>query len=127
MNTIFRKADAEGIALGARLLRQGEILALPTETVYGIAADARQGSAVAKIFAAKGRPQDNPLIVHIAGMEMLQGLVSEVSERAQLLAAAVKAAAVALDFAHVFSCHVDRLLEGVGPALRGVRWPDGGR
>ena len=88
MNTIFRKADAEGIALGARLLRQGEILALPTETVYGIAADARQGSAVAKIFAAKGRPQDNPLIVHIAGMEMLQGLVSEVSERAQLLAAA---------------------------------------
>ena len=88
MQTIFHAADAEGIALAARLLQQGEILALPTETVYGIAADARNGAAVAKIFVAKGRPQDNPLIVHIAGMEMLPGLVSQVPERAQLLAAA---------------------------------------
>ena len=63
-------------------------MALPTETVYGIAADARNGAAVAKIFEAKGRPQDNPLIVHIAGVEMLPGLVSEFPERARLLAAA---------------------------------------
>ncbi|MCI2047988.1 MAG: threonylcarbamoyl-AMP synthase [Faecalibacterium sp.] len=88
METIFHKADAEGIALAARLLKEGEIFALPTETVYGIAADARNGKAVAEIFKAKGRPQDNPLIVHIAGMEMLAGLVSEVPERAHLLAAA---------------------------------------
>lgn len=63
-------------------------MALPTETVYGIAADARNGAAVRDIFVAKGRPQDNPLIVHVTGPEMLPGLVSEVPERAQLLMAA---------------------------------------
>ena len=76
------------VALAARLLQQGELVALPTETVYGIAADARNGEAVKKIFEAKGRPQDNPLIVHICGMEMLNGIVSEVPERAKKLAAA---------------------------------------
>lgn len=86
METLFHKADAKGIALGAALLRQGQVFALPTETVYGIAADARNGAAVQKIFAAKGRPQDNPLIVHIADLSMLEGLVSRVSERALLLA-----------------------------------------
>jgi L-threonylcarbamoyladenylate synthase len=88
MKTILCKADAAGIARAAALLRQGEVFALPTETVYGIAADARNGAAVAKIFEAKGRPQDNPLIVHIADLSMLKGLVSDFPERAQLLAAA---------------------------------------
>ena len=88
INTEVRPADAEGIARAAELLRQGELVALPTETVYGIAADARNGKAVSKIFVAKGRPQDNPLIVHVTGPEMLHGLVSEVPERAQLLMAA---------------------------------------
>lgn len=88
IQTQLRPADDAGIAQAAALLRQGEIVALPTETVYGIAADARNGAAVAKIFKAKGRPQDNPLIVHIAGPEMLPGLVSEVPERAKLLMAA---------------------------------------
>ena len=53
--------QAESIAKAAELLRSGELVALPTETVYGIAADARNGEAVKKIFVAKGRPQDNPL------------------------------------------------------------------
>ena len=88
IETICCAADEAGIARAAALLQQGEIVALPTETVYGIAADARDGAAVAKIFEAKGRPQDNPLIVHIAGVEMLPGLVSEFPERARLLAAA---------------------------------------
>ena len=88
IKTELRPADVAGIARGAELLRQGELVALPTETVYGIAADARNGEAVKKIFVAKGRPQDNPLIVHIAGPDMLPGLVSEVPERAQLLMAA---------------------------------------
>lgn len=88
MKTIFTPSDEASIQQAAKLLQQGELVALPTETVYGIAADARNGEAVAKIFVAKGRPQDNPLIVHIADMSMLDGLVSEVSERAQLLAAA---------------------------------------
>ena len=80
--------QAESIVKAAELLRSGELVALPTETVYGIAADARNGEAVKKIFEAKGRPQDNPLIVHICGMEMLNGIVSEVPERAKKLAAA---------------------------------------
>ena len=88
MKTEILPAEAEGIAKAADLLRNGELVALPTETVYGIAADARNGEAVAKIFVAKGRPQDNPLIVHVTGPEMLHGLVSEVPERAQLLMAA---------------------------------------
>lgn len=86
--TVLRPADEAGIDQAAQLLRRGEIFALPTETVYGIAADARQGAAVRKIFEAKGRPQDNPLIVHVAGPEMLPGLVAEVPERAQLLISA---------------------------------------
>lgn len=81
-------AEEAGIEQAAELLRSGGLVALPTETVYGIAADARNGEAVAKIFVAKGRPQDNPLIVHVTGPEMLPGLVREVPERAQLLMAA---------------------------------------
>ena len=88
MKTEILRAEGNAIAKAAELLRKGELVALPTETVYGIAADARNGEAVAKIFVAKGRPQDNPLIVHVTGPEMLPGLVSEVPERAQLLMAA---------------------------------------
>ena len=88
MKTQVLPITPESVALAARLLQQGELVALPTETVYGIAADARNGDAVKKIFEAKGRPQDNPLIVHICGMEMLNGIVSEVPERAKKLAAA---------------------------------------
>ena len=88
MKTEILPAEGKAIAKAADLLRRGELVALPTETVYGIAADARNGAAVAKIFVAKGRPQDNPLIVHVTGPEMLPGLVSEVPERAQLLMAA---------------------------------------
>ena len=58
--------DAESIAQAARVLRAGELVGLPTETVYGLAADADNEAAVAKIFAAKGRPSNHPLIVHVA-------------------------------------------------------------
>lgn len=88
MKTQVLPVTKESIALAAKLLQQGDLVALPTETVYGIAADARNGEAVHKIFEAKGRPQDNPLIVHICGMEMLHGIVSEVPERARKLAEA---------------------------------------
>ncbi|MGN0707383.1 MAG: L-threonylcarbamoyladenylate synthase [Faecalibacterium sp.] len=88
IKTLLCPADKAGIARAAQLLRQGELAALPTETVYGIAADARNSEAVKKIFVAKGRPQDNPLIVHVTGPEMLPGLVREIPERAQLLMAA---------------------------------------
>lgn len=67
-------ADAAGIARAVELLRAGEIVALPTETVYGLAADATNAQAVAKIYAAKGRPNFNPLIVHVSGLSMAQQL-----------------------------------------------------
>ncbi|MBP5271640.1 MAG: Sua5/YciO/YrdC/YwlC family protein, partial [Clostridia bacterium] len=56
----------QDIKRAGELLRAGELVAIPTETVYGLAADALNGEAVARIFEAKGRPGDNPLIVHIA-------------------------------------------------------------
>ena len=88
MNTILTKADEASVNKAAELLQAGEIVAIPTETVYGIAASAFDGAAVKKIFEAKGRPQDNPLIVHIDRMEMLEGLVACVPEGAKALAKA---------------------------------------
>ena len=88
METKLRQADGPAVALAAELLKGGGIVAIPTETVYGIAASALDGAAVKKIFEAKGRPQDNPLIVHIDQLEMLEGLVGSVPERAKKLAEA---------------------------------------
>ena len=88
MKTILAKADAASVKKAAGLLQAGEIVAIPTETVYGIAASAFNGAAVKKIFEAKGRPQDNPLIVHIDRLEMLEGLVSGVPQGARALAEA---------------------------------------
>ena len=81
-------ADEASIARAAALLRQGEVVGFPTETVYGLAGDALNPEAVEKIFFAKGRPQDNPLIVHIASMEMLPDLVENPPELAFKLAEA---------------------------------------
>ena len=70
----IRLADAAGIAAAAALIRAGEPVALPTETVYGLAADATSGEAVARIYAAKGRPAFNPLIVHVADRTAAAGI-----------------------------------------------------
>ena len=70
-----------------RLLGQGALVGFPTETVYGLGADAINPSAVAKIFALKGRPQDHPLIVHVASVAALSQWASEVPAAAQALAA----------------------------------------
>lgn len=70
-----RLADAEAIAEAGRLLRQGRLVAFPTETVYGLGADATNDDAVAAIFAAKGRPNFNPLIVHVADLAAAAQLV----------------------------------------------------
>ncbi|MGE5703207.1 MAG: L-threonylcarbamoyladenylate synthase, partial [Clostridia bacterium] len=69
----------------ARLIREGEVVAFPTETVYGLGADALSNHAVEKIFEAKGRPSDNPLIVHIGSVEQLSQVVSVVTDEAKLL------------------------------------------
>ncbi|MGI6403005.1 MAG: L-threonylcarbamoyladenylate synthase [Oscillospiraceae bacterium] len=72
----------------AKLLRQGELVAIPTETVYGLAANALNPDAVEKIFRAKGRPQDNPLIVHIASIGEMDALVTKIPDKARKLAEA---------------------------------------
>ena len=65
-------ADAKGFAHAARLIAGGELVAFPTETVYGLGADATNPIAVAKVFGAKGRPRFNPLIVHLADAAQAQ-------------------------------------------------------
>lgn len=78
--------NRESVLEAAELLKYGELVAIPTETVYGLAADALNENAVKQIFRAKGRPQDNPLIVHIASMKMLPPLVREIPDTAKALA-----------------------------------------
>ena len=88
MNTLLLDPIRDDGALrqAGALLRAGEVVGMPTETVYGLAANALDGAAVAKIFLAKGRPQDNPLIVHIADKEQLSTLARMVPESARKLA-----------------------------------------
>lgn len=88
MKTELLPATGENIALAASLLRGGGVVAMPTETVYGLAADAFSGEAVARIFESKGRPQDNPLIVHIAEAEDLGLVARELPKEALALAEA---------------------------------------
>ncbi len=75
----------QSIAAAAQALQRGELLGLPTETVYGLAADAGNDAAVAKIFEAKGRPANHPLIVHVASVQGVQRFASHVPVFAQKL------------------------------------------
>lgn len=88
MKTQLFTNTPENIIKTAEILKNGGLAAIPTETVYGLAADALNGAAVAKIFAAKGRPMDNPLIVHVAEFEDIErfALVREIPEAAKKLA-----------------------------------------
>ena len=78
MKTKVLKPTKENISCCAELIKSGEVVGMPTETVYGLAANAFDEVAVKKIFEAKKRPADNPLIVHIADIEMLKGLVKDI-------------------------------------------------
>ena len=91
MKTIIRRIDSqhpqkEIIEEAGAILRRGGLVAFPTETVYGLGGDALDAKASEKIYAAKGRPSDNPLIVHIARMEDLDRVVQSVPEKARILA-----------------------------------------
>lgn len=87
MKTKIRKADSEeSYREAAKILQQGGLVAFPTETVYGLGGNAFEQEAAKKIYAAKGRPSDNPLIVHIADKEALSDLAEYVPERAWILA-----------------------------------------
>ena len=83
MTTKILKSDADGIKEASMLLKQGEVVAIPTETVYGLAANAFSEESVKAIFEAKNRPCDNPLIVHISSVEMVADIVSEFPELAK--------------------------------------------
>lgn len=80
------ETDENAVKTAAELIRAGEVVGMPTETVYGLAANALNGEAVKKIFLAKGRPQDNPLIVHIADFDQIYDLCPAVPPQAKLLA-----------------------------------------
>ena len=91
MNTKVVKVDREHpdrefIEDAGEILKQGGLVAFPTETVYGLGGDGLNASSSEKIYAAKGRPSDNPLIIHIADMESLERIVREVPEEARKLA-----------------------------------------
>lgn len=74
--------DERSVIEAVNLLKSGEVVGIPTETVYGLGANALDEAAVRKIFAAKGRPADNPLIVHISHFDMIKPLVTEIPELA---------------------------------------------
>ena len=87
MNTKFLSASApETPAVAAELILAGELVAIPTETVYGLGANGLDEQAVAKIFEAKGRPQDNPLILHLAHARQMEDYCHDIPEAAWLLA-----------------------------------------
>jgi L-threonylcarbamoyladenylate synthase len=87
MITKVLKADIdEDIIEAGRILTEGGLVAIPTETVYGLAANALDSSAVIKIYIAKGRPSDNPLIVHISDFNQIYKLVKEIPDKAKRLA-----------------------------------------
>jgi L-threonylcarbamoyladenylate synthase len=82
---MIRTADDRAIAQAAQALRDGQLVGMPTETVYGLAANATDDAAVAQIFVAKGRPADHPLIVHVASAAQVPIFAAQVPDFAQAL------------------------------------------
>jgi tRNA threonylcarbamoyl adenosine modification protein (Sua5/YciO/YrdC/YwlC family) len=113
-------ANAKTIAQAARLLADGGLVAFPTETVYGLGADATNGEAVASIFAAKGRPRFNPLIVHVEDLKQAEKH-AEFSPAARALARAFWPGALTLVVRHTSHLAWD-LGETLGTVA--VRMPD---
>ena len=89
MKTLLLSAgEANTPAVAAEFIKNGELVAIPTETVYGLGANGLNPEAVAKIFQAKGRPQDNPLILHIADAADMEKFCHSIPEVAYRLAEA---------------------------------------
>ena len=87
MHTLLLPADkSDTAAIAAKILKEGGLVAIPTETVYGLGADGLNSDAVAKIFLAKGRPQDNPLILHVAETAEIERFCHHIPENAYRLA-----------------------------------------
>ena len=89
MKTLFLSAgDSKTPEIAAEIIKNGGLVAIPTETVYGLGANGLDENAVAKIFEAKGRPQDNPLILHISGPEQMELFCHSIPQEAYMLAEA---------------------------------------
>lgn len=97
MDTLILKGR-QAIEMGAELIKKGEVVAFPTETVYGLGGDALNIGSIKKIYEAKGRPSDNPLIVHIAEMNDIIPLVKEFGERNKKVADAFMPGPITLLF-----------------------------
>ncbi|KAE8561949.1 L-threonylcarbamoyladenylate synthase [Paenibacillus polymyxa] len=115
-------AAEKGIREAAVLLQAGETVAFPTETVYGLGADARSTKAVEAVFAAKGRPSDNPLIVHISDAAQLKGMVAEINDTARALMNAFWPGPLTLVLPVVPQALSSRVTAGLDTV--GVRMPD---
>jgi L-threonylcarbamoyladenylate synthase len=118
--TDSRQSFDAAVARAAALLKAGEVVALPTETVYGLAANAFDANAVRQIFELKGRPERNPIIVHIASREMAMDCVTEWSDSAERLAKAFWPGPLTLVLPK--SPRVPDIVTA-GGATVGVRWP----
>jgi len=112
----LRAADDAAIAEGARLLRAGGLVAFPTETVYGLGADAANGSAVARIFEAKGRPRFNPLIAHVRDLAAAEQLAT-FNATARMLATAFWPGALTLVLARAPNCPLSELVSAGLPTV----------
>jgi L-threonylcarbamoyladenylate synthase len=113
---LFRKA----VLRAAELLRAGEVVALPTETVYGLAANALDETAVAKIFQVKGRPANNPIIVHVASLELANRCVAQFPPVAEKLAKAFWPGPLTLVLSRAET--IPGVVTAGGPTV-GIRWP----
>ena len=110
----------EAVSLASERLRAGELVALPTETVYGLAANAWNAAAVARIYEVKGRPAENPIIVHVAGLELARACVAVWPPLADKLARAFWPGPLTLVLPR--SPQIPDIVTAGGPTV-GVRWP----
>jgi L-threonylcarbamoyladenylate synthase len=125
MNTVVLSTHtaalfAEAVERAAELLRAGQLVALPTETVYGLAANAWDAAAVARIYEVKGRPARNPIIVHVAGLELARDCVAVWPPVADKLAGAFWPGPLTLVLPR--APRIPDVVTAGGPTV-GVRWP----
>ena len=117
---ILRPASTEDFARAAALIRDGQLVAFPTETVYGLGANGLDAAACARIYEAKGRPSDNPLILHIADLSMLDEAAEEVPPAAAHLLTAFAPGPITVIVPK--AAHIPPLVTGGLPTV-GVRCP----
>jgi L-threonylcarbamoyladenylate synthase len=118
----MQRLSATALDRAVELLKAGGLVAFPTETVYGLGADASNPEAVARIFEVKGRPKGHPLIVHAASLSQAMPLASDWSDAAHALAAAFWPGPLTLELPRRTECRID-LLAGAGLDTLAVRVP----